>query len=101
MHGIEVLAGLGVLIYLGDVLEPHAFFHFFHDSNVLLYFAACAEVLDEQVHQQHGTVGYENEDRCERAGEAVRALLGEFVDLNGDEQELRRDEQDYRGARTR
>lgn len=56
-----------------------------------------AEVLDEQVHQQHGTVGYENEDRCERAGEAVRALLGEFVDLNGDEQELRRDEQDYRG----
>ena len=97
LHRVEILAGLGILIDLGYMLEPNALFHFFHGLFLLLELSAGAEVLDEQVHQQHRAVGDNDQDGGEGAGQTVRALLRELVDLHGDQQELRRHQQDDGG----
>ena len=65
--------------------------------SILLHGFAGAEVLDEQVHQQHRAVGDDDQDGGKRAGQTVGALLGKLVDLHGDEQIAGRDEQDDGG----
>ncbi len=70
------------------MLQADAFFNFIH-LLVLLQLSAGAEILHEQVHQQHRAVGDDDQDGGEGAGQTVRALFGELVDLHGDEQELR------------
>ena len=98
MHGVKILAGLGVLIDLGDMFETHAFLHFFHGSVDLLEFLCwCRSALMTRFISSTAAVGDDDEDGCKGAGKAVGALLGKLVDLHGDEQELRRHEQDDRG----
>ena len=64
---------------------------------VILHFFAGAEMVHKEIHKQHRAVGDDDEDRRERAGEAIGALFGKLVDLHRDEQELRRHEQDDGG----
>ena len=88
VHGVEVLARLGILVDLGDVVDLHAFLLFSHRLVLLLGFAG-AEVLDEDVHAEHGGVGDKDQDGRERAGHGVLAAVGVLVDLHRDEQVLR------------
>lgn len=85
------------MIDLGDIFEADAFFHFFHQSVILLYFLAGAEVLNEGIHEQDGAIGDDDKDGGKGTGQAIAALFGELVDLHGDEQELRRDQQNDGG----
>ena len=49
----------------------------------LPYLLGCAEILDEQVHQQDAGVHNGDEDGGVRAGDAVAALFGKLVDAGG------------------
>ena len=58
---------------------------------------AVSEMLDKQVHQGDGTVGNDDQNGCEGAGNAVGTLLRELIDLYGDQQELRCNQQNNCG----
>ena len=84
-YGVEILSGLGVLIDLGNMLKPDAFFDLFHGLFFLLDFFTGAEVFHEQVHQQHSAIGNDDEDGGKGAGKAVGAFFRKLVDLHGDQ----------------
>ena len=54
-------------------------------------------MLNEGIHEQDGAIGDDDKDGGEGTGQAIAALFGELVDLHGDEQELRRDQQNDGG----
>lgn len=54
-------------------------------------------MLNEGIHEQDGAIGDDDKDGGKGTGQAIAALFGELVDLHGDEQELRRDQQNDGG----
>ena len=86
---IEVFSSLGILIYFGNMFQTNTFFLLFHNLFLRFDFSADSEEFHQRVHDQHCTVGNDDQYGCISAGNTVVSFFCLLVDLTGDQQEVR------------